>query len=369
MILNKRGLFACALLINVVVDAYASSKPKSSQSNENIQPINNFNGKPEISNTAKQKEIGDITQARNELNQIYWRIQARSMRNYPDLTRKHQWIKQEDYEQSIENVIGKAIADRITNMNEFKDKGLRDLITFDGLEYEDRPENYTQENWNAVVLYNFINRLYWEDCRILNDTDTKSTPDIFDRGYFLKQIKIMSTTLQANISSHYHNYLEQNQLLECNENEGKEKIENAISEIIAYFKALNDMSTCFADICKHALMYDKSSDDSKLFVCPHFKITDAENHEGSFIMNNIYLKGDQACEIKLNCIYKGNKGKSTEWKIDSYLDQEWMQKKKPKLTKKELNAQKTEIVILSGFHESYRTSRQAQRLEPLYHKN
>ena len=69
------------------------------------------------------------------------------------------WIKQDKYKDSIYNVISNAIADCVLKRNEFaEDKVQGGVVTFDNKDYE----NYTPENWNAVVLYNFVYYLFKE---------------------------------------------------------------------------------------------------------------------------------------------------------------------------------------------------------------
>ncbi len=63
------------------------------------------------------------------------------------------WFIDPKYDESIKTVIGKALADCVTNKNEFKDKGAKGLITFEGSIIND----YNPANWNAVMLYNYVN--------------------------------------------------------------------------------------------------------------------------------------------------------------------------------------------------------------------
>ena len=68
-----------------------------------------------------------------------------------------EWIKHDDYKDSIYNVITKAIADCALGRNEFAvDKVKDDVVTFDNKNYK----RYTPENWNALVLYNYV-RCLW----------------------------------------------------------------------------------------------------------------------------------------------------------------------------------------------------------------
>ena len=68
-----------------------------------------------------------------------------------------EWIKHDDYKDSIYNVITKAIADCALGRNEFAvDKVKDDVVTFDNKDYK----HYTPENWNALVLYNYVQCLW-----------------------------------------------------------------------------------------------------------------------------------------------------------------------------------------------------------------
>ena len=69
---------------------------------------------------------------------------------------KSNWITKEKYRESIIKVIGNAIADCITEKEEFANKGAGDVITFD---VTPREITYTQQNWNAVILWNYLHQL------------------------------------------------------------------------------------------------------------------------------------------------------------------------------------------------------------------
>ena len=98
-------------------------------------------------------------EARNTLTQIYWRTHAHNIieetkwKLFKKEIKDKPWFIDKDYDESIKKVIGKAIADCLTNMNEFQDKGAEEIITFKNT----NPENYDQANWNAVMLYNYVN--------------------------------------------------------------------------------------------------------------------------------------------------------------------------------------------------------------------
>ena len=64
----------------------------------------------------------DILQARNQLNQICWRMYANNTIKMPSVNNKYSWIKNDYYWNSIVKVIGKAIGDCVTSEHEFKGK-------------------------------------------------------------------------------------------------------------------------------------------------------------------------------------------------------------------------------------------------------
>ena len=53
-------------------------------------------------------------------------------------------------------MIAQAVADCVTNKNEFAFKNEWNVITFDA-----EAKDYTDENWNAVVLWNYLHVLKW----------------------------------------------------------------------------------------------------------------------------------------------------------------------------------------------------------------
>ena len=91
---------------------------------------------------------------------MHWRITACNRitaikfqkRQNPKQKLKSSWITDKQYKTSIMEVLGKALADCATHDNEFKNTKTEQIITFEGTE----PENYEQKNWNAVMMYNYI---------------------------------------------------------------------------------------------------------------------------------------------------------------------------------------------------------------------
>ena len=186
------------------------------------------------------------SQVINSLLQANWRIYAYNIieESQSELRERFQfshqdiqtyefkpWFIDEYYDESIKQVIGKAIADCVTNMNEFKDKKDGELITFDGLEYEDRPEDYTQENWNAVVLYNYVARQF--ECY------KEAHPAHQQKGFtFTKRWKEIKEYIGQPIKDHYEKYFKKNNLVDKIAGM-KNAIDDAIREIDLYEKALD----------------------------------------------------------------------------------------------------------------------------------
>ena len=98
------------------------------------------------------------------------------------LSRKEcaEWIKQERHKNSIYNVISTAIADCILEKHEFADKNLKDniIVVFKNTV----PKNYTQANWNAVVLYNFIKYVFANQEQ-LNNLNAQQMMQYFEQVY------------------------------------------------------------------------------------------------------------------------------------------------------------------------------------------
>ncbi len=256
--------------------------------NNNSKSSNNYNQTSQKQDLQNQNEIKGIVQARNQLNQIYWRIRARTMRNEYAPKGKHNWIKLPNYKESIENVIGKAIADRITKENEFKGKGDKEVITFDK---RTQPEIYTQENWNAVVLYNFINQVYWH-CHSLIQLD----------------IKTIFANLKKTIFDEYSKYFNnsfQNKLTDLETN-----ITNAISTIEQYVTALKEMPNVLQYMFDTASIYDEYPEQG---MCPKFKIDKEDCKKGSLETEIDLGSGD--IPIVLNFEYN-DKNSKLNWALE-----------------------------------------------------
>lgn len=96
-------------------------------------------------------ENEDISDQINLFNNISWRIIANNKIVDAD---KNSWITKQKYNESIVKVIAKAVADCITDKNEFANKGEGDVITFNV-----DAKTYSAKNWNAVVLWNYLHIL------------------------------------------------------------------------------------------------------------------------------------------------------------------------------------------------------------------
>ena len=88
---------------------------------------------------------------------------------------KTEWFANDRYKDTFFNVIPNAIADCITQRGVFaKEKLDSNMVVFSGTD----TELYTAKNWNAVVFYNYIKKLY--DTIISNDSKKKvSNDDIY----------------------------------------------------------------------------------------------------------------------------------------------------------------------------------------------
>ena len=150
----------------------------------------------------------NVKDAINRFNQYNWRVIGA---NKIAEAHKDSWIKQEKYGDSIIKVIGEAIANCVTGMGEFEARGKADTIVF---AVTPKDINYSEENWNAVVLWNYLNILKYD--RMSNTKREKET--IWDEVY-------------QNVFTHYDTTYHINDL--------DWKIKRAISDIKEYSKALN----------------------------------------------------------------------------------------------------------------------------------
>ena len=76
-----------------------------------------------------------------------WRAYASEYVNNP---KRNEWYNEEKYEDSIYKVIPQAIADCMQRKAEFENVG--EIVTFKANDHT----QYSYENWNAVVLWNYL---------------------------------------------------------------------------------------------------------------------------------------------------------------------------------------------------------------------
>ena len=121
-----------------------------------------------------------------------------------------EWIKQDEYKDSIYNVIPEAIVDCALSRNEFaKEKVKGRVVTFENKNYE----NYTAENWNALVLYNYI-KYIWS--------------------------KIQSNNYSyGQIGDFHDSIIKKGRLSQACGEKYAQEIENAYKDIVEYDKGLN----------------------------------------------------------------------------------------------------------------------------------
>ena len=175
----------------------------------------------------------DLEDVRNKLNQVYWRFYANSKIKDPLSEDEHKWIKGEYYRKSIIEVIGKAIADCVTNQNQFAPENREDetIVTFKGT----KPQEYSRENWNAVILYNYV------QAKINNSitVECASSIDPIVREFYSPLVYSLVaydpyTPLITKCYNKVRDYYEQNYT-----GIDMEELSNAKRDIIAYAKALH----------------------------------------------------------------------------------------------------------------------------------
>ena len=174
------------------------------------------------------------------------------------------WILAPEYKDSRTNVIGKAIGDCVAGKGVFADRNAADIITFEGT----RPENYLQQHWNAVILYNYIHEA-------LNVTGK------IDEENYIAQIanvlNVLNNTYGLNnnnqskidmIKEQYRNYFKQqydgeqfNKVID----EANKQIDKAVNDIQAYVDALG-LNSCLWDFYRAKVNY--GSDQYRCNLAP-----------------------------------------------------------------------------------------------------
>ena len=126
-----------------------------------------------------------------------------------------EWIKQEKYKDSIYNVITTAIADCLLKRNEFAEEKIKEgIVTFENKRYED----YKAENWNALVLYNYIQF-------ILTEVKKSEEKDL--------------TWTNAYPGNFYRTYIENKRMSKACGGKYDSQIEGACDDIIKYDNTLH----------------------------------------------------------------------------------------------------------------------------------
>ena len=144
------------------------------------------------------KAKNSIHDFRSELNQIAWSracSQEEWANEYFDAA-EQKWILDDKYKNSRTKVIGKAIGDCVAGEGAFKDKTPDQIITFE----KTNPETYGAENWNAVILYNYVHEVInGKTFKKLLSFDDKKNRYYYDSdkwGEYTGQTRIVSDVLQ-----------------------------------------------------------------------------------------------------------------------------------------------------------------------------
>ena len=149
------------------------------------------------------------------------------------------WIKADQYKDSIYKVISNAIADCVLKRNEFaKDKVEDDVIKFAGTE----PKDYDEANWNAVVLYNLV--YYIRGSR-------------FDEGISQEDV----------LQNFFKKYIEEEKIAKGYGQEYKQKMEDAFNDIKEYDKNLNIIDFIINKGCN---FYRTNSLNVKTMICENY---------------------------------------------------------------------------------------------------
>ena len=198
---------------------------------------------PKINNSYAKKRLMDF---RNELNQIKWLSHCSEFEcailsgMYGD---KHKWITAGDYSESRRKVIGEAIGDCVAGKNEFAWKNAEDIITFDE---NTQPESYSKENWNAVILYNYVHEAI--NGVNLPVKDNQYVDDISD----VKKLLNKERKLEA-IKNYYEDYYVQ---LGQDSDQISQILQEAVQDIQQYVDALH-LNEVLYDFRSNKLVYDK----------------------------------------------------------------------------------------------------------------
>ncbi|MBQ9335652.1 MAG: hypothetical protein IJS10_03860, partial [Alphaproteobacteria bacterium] len=248
----------------------------------------------------------NISEMLNKCNEVSWRVKAN---NTIFNSSEGSWIKETMFSESIREVIGKAIADCVTEKNEFASKTGVDTITF---ETTPNDINYSPENWNAVVLYNYLNIIKSDFINGETRDQDKVFNELFTKCYNYYNINYEIVNLEA-----------------C--------IEKAINDIKEYDKELN--------IKEHVYKSMKMLDD---ILDNEITITKSPiNHDRiNTIKKDWIINRDVAPGIRL-CIEYDKKG--TKDKILGY----WVRITPPIYDTIDGSKIKTNELYLSYAHDNY----------------
>ena len=278
------------------------------------------------------KPKNSIHDFRSELNQIAW-DRACSEEEFDiksNNEKKYSWILNDKYKDSRTKVIGKAIGDCVAGEGAFAKKPPEDIITFE----RTNPETYGPENWNAVILYNYVHEA-------INGTAFGEYDKAFDEkiddvndlpGFFLKMVECAEQ--MSDVRKVLENKLKTIEEFYKNEYSLKNiDLTKAVQDIQQYVSALG-LAATLRDFRNQKRQYDRNKSPDKLtidlkwgfnergealskpFFCLNKKNASNKrlSYEPNFRYHNghLYISGlDIATE---NFIQETN-----EWKADSYL--------------------------------------------------
>ena len=258
MILNKNRLFGGGLdLVNAAVIAISTSNIVVAQD--------------------------DIRRARNELNQICWRIYANNritmMKNnnillktwlnkYNDEAenfndglfdleedvKQNGWVADDYYRDSIINVIGKAIGDWVTGEGAFAKETGDGVVTFENTNLK----NYSMKHWNAVMLYNYVKSRILAHQAEERDGEKRTDHDCLQYCYD----KVFEH-YRDNYKNIYDTHEKVDQLYK--------DLYTSLLDIAAYNRAL-DLGTRLAKVARAAYYYDPDGDGTWInYIAPDFE--------------------------------------------------------------------------------------------------
>ena len=213
--------------------------------------------------------------------------------------KKHSWILDGYFKDSRTRVIGKAIGDCVAGEGYFEHKKAADIITFE----KTLPELYKPENWNAVILYNYVHEAINGDN--LSERMTQYSEDISNVKEVLKnKLKRIKAYYEDYCEKHIKNDDEKsNRLLNSLEN----NLNDAVNDIQKYVDALK-LNECLFEFrqCKpkdklapHLVVrYDDVGEVANVFS--DIVLTDEEDESKSYSFRpDIRCYNNQLCIVRL----------------------------------------------------------------------